>query len=254
MRKRLLLVGGSILALILFSALLEASMSSGGGTVTGQAMPAMPGSIMGSVSIPRIRTPLPRLLPAAADFPAPFDALVPLGPAAMEAALDITGVGVGASVDPAGCAPPPPRSGTDQTAVEVGTDDATQTTITILLSRADTPLTARRDQLTRCGEVTVTTFGAAADLSSRLQPPPSSVTADDVVAVDQTLTSHGAGQTQRRTLTTLLAQVGDVRVQATAMTFGGGSGDLIGGGGDHDATSAALDTLFTATVGRIHKG
>lgn len=254
MRMRLLLVGGAVMGLLVVSGLLEVVLTAhGGGKVAGTAEPAMPGSIMGATPLTHVKTPLAQLLPSPTDFPPAYDATVPPGSGVAEAAGDIVGVGVGSTVDPAGCAPAAQRFGPDQTALIVGTDDATNATITVELYRVDTPLTTRRDQITRCPDATVTTFGARADLSTRLQPPPSSVDADDVLAVDQTLQSHGAGQNQQRNLTTLLAQIGDVRVQATAMSFGGPSPNIIGGG-DSDDPSSALNSLFTATVARVRHG
>jgi hypothetical protein len=50
-----------------------------------------------------------------------------------------------------------------------------------------------------------------------------------------------------------MAQVGDVRVQATAMSYGGPSPNIIGGGADDDPSSA-LNGLFTATVARVRNG
>lgn len=218
-------------------------------TVSGTAIPAKPGETVGS-ALARVKTPLAQLLPDPSRFPPPYDAMVLPPEAVAQAARDLTGVGSGATVNPPRCVPPTPKFGPDTIAMVVGTDDATRTTLTVELTRVTIPLTVRRDQLTECAKATVTDHGAVSSLTSSLQPPPP-VDADDAIAVDQTLESHSVGKVQRESLTSLLAQVGDVRVQVTEMVFNGPSRNMIGGGDDF---SAALNTLFTDTVLRVRSG
>lgn len=220
------------------------STASCGSTVTGSALPAS-----SATAVKHIKTPLSALLPDPSRFPKPYDAVV-LPPEAVRAAAgDLTGIAAGATVNPATCVPPPQRFGPDQTAIQVGTDDATRATITLELSRADDPLTVRRDQLVRCGKVTVTKSGAVSTVKTRMQPPPP-VDADDVIAIQQMVESRGGGQNVRQSMLTLVAQVGDVRITATYMSFDAPSWDVVGGA---EQDTAALDELFVATVSRVRK-
>ncbi|NUS42224.1 MAG: sensor domain-containing protein [Mycobacteriaceae bacterium] len=217
----------------------------GGETVAGK-----PTQVSAGQRLTHIATPLARLAPEPSRFPSPYSAVALPPEAVAQAAADLTGVGRHGVVRPAECTPPAQRFGPDDTVVVVGTDAATRRTLSVQLTRVDRPLTERRDQLTRCLKATVTSPGAQSTLTSRLQPPPP-VDADDVIAVDQTVESHGGGPALRQSMQTLVAQVGDVRVSATQMSFGASPEDAIGGGDEGE--SAAIDTLFTDTVVRLRK-
>lgn len=186
----------------------------------------------------RIDAPLSSLLLDPAVFPARYSALVLPPQAVAQAAADLTGVATGATVAPDTCKPPGRPTGPDGTAMVVGTDNASRATISVELTRSERPLSVRRAQLADCGEMTVTNSGATSTVRTELLPPPT-VRADDSVAIRQTVASASVQQT----MTTLLAQVGDVRIASTFMTFR-----------DTPPDTATLDEVFTKAVQRVHAG
>ncbi|MBF6329671.1 DUF5642 family protein [Nocardia transvalensis] len=189
-----------------------------------------------------VGTPLPRLLPGQGQFPRGYTTVVLSSDQARRAAGDIVGVQAGAQVDPADCAPPPQQFDADRTAVVVGTDDDTRATITVELTRTDQPLARLRDQLRRCGTVHARRGPVTNTVVTELDPPPP-VNADDTLALHRKVTGQHGGPGLDRSLRTLLAQIGDVRINATYMGFGDGRPD-----------TAGLDQVFTATVGDVRKG
>lgn len=184
----------------------------------------------------RVDAPLASMLPAPEDFPAQYQALVLPEQAVEQAATDLDGIPPGAKVDPAGCKPPAQNFGPDGTALIVGTDNAARSTISVELTRVDGSLASRADEIGRCLELTTTKNGATAMVATTILPAPP-VNADDTLALRQTVTSGTADRTVTQSMLRLLAQVDDVRISATYMSFGDGSPD-----------SATLDQLFTEAV------
>ncbi|TSD96121.1 sensor domain-containing protein [Skermania sp. ID1734] len=192
-------------------------------------------------SLHHVAASLSSLLPAPGAFPAPYTAVVLPPPAAAEAAHDLVGIAAGATVTPPSCQPPAQDYSADGTAIIVGTDNSTRSTITIELARVTEPLSQRRDQLRECTKVTVRKNGNTATLRSELTPPPP-IDADDTLAVRQTLTSGKAVKPLKQSMLSLVAQVGDVRITATFMTFGSNRPD-----------TATLDQIFTDVVGKVRR-
>lgn len=180
---------------------------------------------------------LARLLPAAAQFPSRYAAVILPPEAAGQAANDLDGILAGAAVEPGSCVPSAPSAGP---AVIVGTDDATRATLTVELVRIDQPLAKLRDQLQRCGTVRVAHGGTT--VTTELDPPPP-LDADDTLALRRTVRSESGSAGSTRSMQTLLGQVGDVRINVTHMSFNGTPAD-----------AEALDSLFTATVSKVRKG
>jgi hypothetical protein len=207
-----------------------------GSTVGGQPLAAESSGAMRHVG-----AQLSTLLPTAAQFPARYAAVTLPPEAAAQAAGDLTGTGRGAVVQPDGCSPAVPQLGPDQTAVAVGTDNDSRTTMTVELTRTGQPLTALKEQVRRCQQVRVSRAGANTTVTTELQAPPP-VDADDTLALRRTVAPevNAAGLTQ--SMQTLTGQVGDVRIAVTYMTFGGGAVDTVG-----------LDELFTTAVGKVTK-
>jgi hypothetical protein len=203
------------------------------GEVSGTAVPE------GAGPPARLDARLADLLPAPEEFPAQYPAVV-LSPKAVEqAAADLTGIPPGAKVQPAQCQPPQQEPGVAETAIVVGTDEKSRTTITVALSRTDQPLAQYGEQLQRCPDVEVTTAQTKSTVHTELLPPPV-VNADDALAVRQTVRSGSGAVTLAQSMLTLLAQRDDVRISATYMSFNGTEPD-----------TAALDAIFTDAVARV---
>ncbi|WP_458687882.1 sensor domain-containing protein [Nocardia tengchongensis] len=181
---------------------------------------------------------LSALLPDPSQFPSRYTAIVLSPETAAQAANDLEGYLPGAQVDPSTCGPVAPTSGP---AVEVGTDDHGQATLTVVLTRSDKPLSALREQLQRCGTVRVGHTGVTSVVTTQLDPPPP-VIADDSLALRRTVGAENNAPGLTRTMQTLVGQVGEVRVAVTYMTSGTTS------------DAEALDTLFTAAVRKVRKG
>ncbi|MFE6858478.1 sensor domain-containing protein [Nocardia sp. NPDC057668] len=205
-----------------------------GTTVSGQPIAAK-----GPATAVRADSDLTRLLPEASKFPGRYE-VVELPPgAADQAAHDLDGILPGANVEPGACVPPVPAAGP---AVAVGTDDATRATLTVELIRIDQPLSKLRDQLQRCGTVTVGYAGTTATVTTELDPPPP-LDADDTLALRRTVRSENGSSGLTRSMQTLLGQVGQVRINVTHMSYG-----------EAEPDAEALDSLFTAAVSKVRKG
>lgn len=188
--------------------------------------------------------PLAELLLAPSGFPPAYPAVVLPAQAVSQAAPDLTGIAPGARVVPAGCKPPQQDYSEDGTAMVVGTDSVTRSTITIELVRSGDPLGELEAQLIECPDVTATSNGVDARVLTTVAPPPP-IEADRTLALRRTVESGRAGGTVTQSMLTLIAQVADVRVQATYMSFGAGPGPR---------DTAVLDELFTAAVQRVRAG
>jgi len=204
-------------------------------TVTGTAEP----SSGAATSSPPSGVDLNTLLIDPSSFPAPYDALVLPQQAISQAAPDLSGIPAGAEVSPAGCKPADQDFGPTGTAMIVGTDNDSRSTISIELTAVDEPLSARKEQLEECGEVTATKSGATSTVTSTLTPAPP-IDADDTLAVRQTVASGAGGDAVTQSMLTLMAQIDGVRVSATFMSFGSGTPDAM-----------TLDELFTAAVQKV---
>ncbi|MDI9897339.1 DUF5642 family protein [Rhodococcus sp. IEGM 1381] len=206
-------------------------------TVTGTPEPSA-----GSTTASQSGTDLNTLLIDPSSFPAPYDALVLPQQAISQAAPDLSGIPAGAEVSPAGCKPADQDFGPTGTAMIVGTDNDSRSTISIELTAVDEPLSTRMEQLEQCGEVTATKSGATSTVTSTLTPAPP-IDADDTLAVRQTVASGAGGDAVTQSMLTLMAQIDDVRVAATFMSFGSETPDAM-----------TLDELFTAAVQKVKQG
>ncbi len=173
-------------------------------------------------------------------FPAPYEAIVLPPQAIAQASPDLTGIPAGAEVSPAGCKPKEVRAG--EAALIVGTDNTDRATISVELTATDEPLSVRESQLAECAEVQATKSGATSTIRSTVVPAPP-IDADDTLAVRQTVSSGTGSDTVTQSMLTLLAQVGDVRIAATYMSFEQGAID-----------GATLDEVFTAAVQKVKAG
>ncbi|CAM2913215.1 DUF5642 domain-containing protein [Prescottella defluvii] len=187
--------------------------------------------------------PLHELLLDPSAFPPQYPAVVLPPEAVSQAAPDLTGIAPGSRVEPAGCKPPVQDYGPDGTAMVVGTDNVNRSTITVELIRVAAPLAELGSQLAQCPEVTATRNGVDSVVRTTLTPPPR-IDADDTLALRRSVSSGQDGQAVTQSMLTLIAQVDDVRVQATSMSFGDSAG----------TDTAALDELFTSAVLKVHAG
>ncbi|WP_070378315.1 sensor domain-containing protein [Rhodococcus sp. WMMA185] len=230
-------VGISVASVAATSSLLAGCTSVISGTAKPSAMSAadpMDGPPSGKA--------LSALLLDPADFPNRYDAIVLPAQAVAMAAPDLTGVPLTAVVDPSDCEPPEQDYGPDGTVMAVGTDNESRSTISVELARTDSPLDELARQTERCGGVTVTDSGVESVVVTEITPPPP-IRADDTLALRRTVKSGNERATITQSMVTLIAQVGDVRVSATFMSFG-----------DTKADTAALDQVFTAAVQKVHNG
>ncbi|MFD4294857.1 sensor domain-containing protein [Rhodococcus sp. NPDC058505] len=207
--------------------------------VSGVAEPVGGAATPAAGTADRVEAPLASMLPAPDDFPAPYQALVLPEQAVEQAAADLDGIPAGAKVDPAGCKPPPQNFGPDATALIVGTDNDARATVSVELTRVDTPLSVRANEIDQCLELTTTKSGATATVATTVLPAPP-LNADDTLALRQTVTSGTPDRTVTQSMLKLFAQVDDVRISATHMSFGAGTPD-----------SVTLDQLFTETVQKV---
>ncbi|MEV6135328.1 sensor domain-containing protein [Nocardia sp. NPDC051990] len=205
--------------------------------VTGHPVASGPSTVTQHVT-----AQLSTLLPDATQFPVGYEAVVLSSEAAAQAAGDLTGVGRGSTVQPDGCVPPAQQFGPNQTAVTVGTDNRTRTTMTVELTRTGQPLSALREQVKRCQQVYVTRAGATTTVTTELQTAPP-IDADDTLALRRTVAPQVSAAGLTQSMQTLTGQVADVRITVTYMTFS-----------DRTPDTAALDELFTTAVGKVKKG
>ncbi len=173
-------------------------------------------------------------------FPGDYRAAV-LGPAEVKRAIrELDAVRPGAVVTPPECAPPAPgRSPGDAVAVQ-GTDPATDSALTVVVSRADAVLRTRLDQVTGCPSFTATTGALSTSVTTTLLPAPP-VDAEDSYAVQQTA-SDPAGDSRRSVA--LVGQIEDVRVTAAWTSTSP----------DAEPDTNNLDSLFTDAVLKVRRG
>lgn len=185
---------------------------------------------------------LSALLLDPSTFTAPYQAVVLPPQAVAQAAQDLDGIAADASVEPTGCKPEARSSDPDSTALLVATDPENRATISIELSRVDTTLEDRKALWEQCSEVEATSAGVTSLVTTDIVPPPP-IGADDTLALRRTVTSGGQAGEVTQSMLSLLAQVDDVRVTATYMSFGELTPD-----------SATLDRTFTAAVQKVKAG
>lgn len=225
-------------ALFVIGPIAALTLAACGSNVSGTPEPAGQG---GSVSsVPSGGSDLGALLVDPSVFPSPYEAIVLPPQAIAQASPDLTGIPAGAEVSPAGCKPADVQPGT--AALIVGTDNANRATISVELTTVDEPLSVRGEQLEQCAEVQASKSGATSTIRSTITPAPP-IDADETLAVRQTVSSGTGSDSVTQSMLTLMAQVGDVRVAATYMSFG-----------DESTDAATLDEVFTAAVQKVNAG
>lgn len=166
------------------------------------------------------------LLPAD-RFPETYSAVILEPQAVAQAAPDLTGIPTGARVDPAGCLPPSQDYGPAGTAMAVGTDTAGRATLSVEVVTAAATLGEYRSHVAECGRVEATHRGATATVTTVLEPdPPVLVPGSETLALSRTVRSGHGGDLLTQSMITRTAQLGDVRVLVTYMTFESGAPDV----------------------------
>ncbi|NGP08507.1 sensor domain-containing protein [Rhodococcus sp. 14C212] len=188
--------------------------------------------------------PLAELLLPPEQFPEPYDAVVLPPQAVAQAAPDLTGVPEGAKVDPPGCLPSPQNYGPDGTAMVVGTDNDSRATISVELVAVTDELAAYRDRLVECPVVAATRRGVTATVTTTVDPSaPPAAAGVATLAFTRTVRSGEGREVVTQSMTSRIAQVDDVRVLVTYMSFGAGPAD-----------TATLARVFEASVERVRVG
>lgn len=175
-------------------------------------------------------------------FPATYQAVILPPQAVAQACQDLDGIAADASVDPAGCKPEPRGVDTDSTSLVVGTDPEDRATISVELARVQSTLSEREALWEQCTDVTATSNGVTTQVRTEIVPPPP-IGADETLALRRTVTSGGAAGEVTQSMLSLVAQVDDIRITATYMSFG-----------ELEPDSATLDGLFTAAVQKVTQG
>ncbi|WP_252858640.1 sensor domain-containing protein [Rhodococcus erythropolis] len=209
--------------------------------LSGAEYDAAPKSSTPKSTSPKTAAPLSELLLTPEEFPEPFGAVVLPPQAVPMAAPDLVGVPRGATVDPSECEPPEQDYGPNGTVMAVGTDNATRATISVELTKVDAPLDELEAQTRQCPSMTVTANGVTTTVTTEILPP-SPIDADKTMSLRRTVVSPKAAAGDQ-TMLTLIAQVGDVQVATTLMTFGSAT-----------PSTAPLDQAFTAAVQKVKAG
>ncbi|WP_240794718.1 sensor domain-containing protein [Rhodococcus zopfii] len=211
--------------------------------VPGTAVPqgsAVSGLAATAPVVPPTR-PLAELLLPAEDFPEPYAAIVLPPQAVAQAAPDLTGIPVGAKVSPAGCLPPVQDYGPDGTAMVVGTDNDRRATISVELVAGAAALDDLRAYLTDCAHVESSYRGATATVTTVPEPaPPSPVPGVGTLELSRTVRSGRGTDAITQSMRTRIAQIGDLRLLVTYMSFGDGEPDLDNLGLVYDSALARI--------------
>ncbi len=210
-------------------------------TVSGDPRPE-PAALTGTASAPApapaiVRAPGELVLPPE-RFPGPYVAVVLPPEAVAQAAPDLTGIQPGSRVDPGGCLPPAQDYGPESTAMVVGTDNASRATISVEVTRSAPDLAEYRTYLTECSQVDATVRGINSTVSTVLGDDPAApVDGAGTLALTRTVDSGRGSGGLTQSMAARIAQIEDVRVTVTYMSFDAASPD-----------TDNLDRVFRAAV------
>lgn len=172
-------------------------------------------------------------------FPQAYPAAALDPQATGEAISGVDGVAAGATVEPAGCAPPRAGTGPKDAVAAQGVDPGTRSALTVILIRSTTDLSARREQLGRCASLTATAGEVVTTVETVLRPPPP-VDADDSLARETTI--RQSSEPAVRVLA-LAAQVDDVWLTAAWSN----NDPAV------EPDTAALDALFSDALSALRR-
>lgn len=169
-------------------------------------------------------------------FPPAYRAAVLDPRATGEAVAAVEGVPVGATVEPTGCAPPRVGPGPKHAVAAQGVDSDTGAALTVILTRSDTALSARRDQIARCASLTATAGEVVSTVDTVLLAAPP-VDADESLATEATILRSTEPAVR---VLTLSAQIDEARLTVAWLNNDPGvEPDTV------EPDTSALDVLFT---------
>lgn len=180
---------------------------------------------------------LDRLAISPSEFPAGYPATRLSSTQAADVLADLSGRPNGGSVTPSSCLPPPLVADLGSTIVVTG-QSTTGGNLTVVLTRAQTPLADIADAIARCGSYTVDMGAVRSTVRADILPP-APVDTQQSLAFRRTSTSGRAPVTVAQTTTVLAAQNDGIRVYAAFVSFSGARVD-----------GTALDQVFTTAVER----
>lgn len=178
-----------------------------------------------------------RLALSPSDFPSDYPATRLRSEQAGDALADLAGRPLGGTVDPTSCLPPQIPSGSGDSVVITGMS-ATGGNLTVVTTRAQTPLSDLSDLVSRCGSYTADIGGVTSRVTQEVLPA-SPVDSQESIAFRRVSSSGRAPVTLTQTTTVLAAQNDGIRVYASYLSFSGSRPD-----------GAALDAVFTKAVER----
>lgn len=181
------------------------------------------------------------LLLDTADFPPQYPAVVLPQQVASQAAEDMSGLPMRAEqIEPADCIPPTPPTAPDALAVAVGTNEEDRSTLTLLVEDVGSAsMSDLRDVTTRCTDVSARNRLAEISVHTEiLQTPPEAKDAE--IVWRRAVRSGTANSAMHETMVTMAAQVGEVRIFVTYLTFGIANPDF-----------AAMGKLLTSQIQKI---
>lgn len=164
-------------------------------------------------------------------FPPAYLAAVTDPQATGEAVAAVEGVPVGANVEPPGCAPPRVGLGPEHAVAARGVDSDTGAALTVILTRTDTALSVRRDQIARCTSLTATAGEVISTVDTVLLAPPP-VESDESLASEATILRSTEPAVR---VLTLSAQIDEARLTVAWLNTDPGV----------EPDTSALDVLFT---------
>ncbi|MGZ8179849.1 hypothetical protein ACXVUM_18135 [Williamsia sp. SKLECPSW1] len=171
------------------------------------------------------------------QFPAGYPATRLTSEQAATALADLSGRPNGGTVTPASCMPPQLVTDLASTVVVTG-QSSDGGNLTVVVTRAQSPLADIADAVSRCGSYTVDMGAVRSTVRAEILPA-SPIDSQQSTAFRRTSTSGRAPVTLSQTTTILAAQNDGVRVYAAYVSFSGARVD-----------GTALDQVFTTAVQR----
>ncbi|MCP2195415.1 DUF5642 family protein [Williamsia deligens] len=178
-----------------------------------------------------------RLTISPREFPAGYPATRLPSAQAGEVLEDLSGRPNGGSVTPSDCLPPALVQDSARTVVVTG-QSTSGGNLTVVVTRAQSPLADLADAVARCGSYSMDVGAVRSTVTAQVLPP-SPIDSQESLAFRRTSTSGRAPVTIAQTTTVLAAQNDGVRVYAAYVAFSGAPLD-----------GAALDAVFTTAVAR----
>lgn len=157
------------------------------------------------------------LLIAPDEFPDEYTAQVLEYRDAVLASGDLSGVSRDTRINPVRCQPSATPVAEQDLSMISGMNEADQSTLAVVLTRTDEALASAEDTISRCLDVVSDQYGVQSQITRSFLPPPVKG-GEGAFAYAQTVSSGSGEVALVRRSSTLLAQVGDVRVAVIGMS------------------------------------